>query len=105
MNYFTLVHIKHHDDGRIEIKMKSTEVKGGRESHGTHLVGDKAIAGEVGILLVVIEACLDHPLVAQGREPACLIEQFVDKLVRAVWLQLQVFGLAGGKVERREELT
>lgn len=57
-----------------------------RKSSGNHLVGNEAVAGEMGVLLVVIEPCLDYPLVAQGREPARLIEQLVDKLIRAVWL-------------------
>lgn len=63
--------------------MKSVEKRGG-ESEVTHLVGNEAVAGEVRVLLVVVEPCLDHPLVAQSREPARLIEQLVDKLIRAV---------------------
>lgn len=54
------------------------------------LVGNEAVTGEVGILLVVIEPCFYHPLVAQSRESTRLVEQLVDELVCAVWLQLQV---------------
>lgn len=39
-------------------------VKRKREFSGNHLVGNEAVAREVWVLLVVIEPCLDHPLVA-----------------------------------------
>lgn len=46
------------------MKVGDNEKYGYRKCSSIHLVGNVTVTGEVGVLLVVVEPCLDHPLVA-----------------------------------------
>lgn len=64
--------------------------KPGRTLGQLYLISHIALGAERRVALAVVDPRLHYPLVVEGREPTCLIEQFVHKLVRSVRLQLQI---------------
>ena len=55
------------------------------------LVGEGTIRAVYGMLLVVVHPRFHHPLVAEGAEATCLVEQLADVVVCAIRPQLQVW--------------
>lgn len=56
-----------------------------------YLVSHVPLGALCWVSLAIVNACLHHPLIVESSEPARLIEQLMYKLIRAIWLYLQVY--------------
>jgi len=56
-----------------------------------YLVSHVPLRALCWISLAIVNACLHHPLIVESSKSTCLIEQLVYKLIRAIWLYLQVY--------------
>lgn len=95
--YAYVHHLPCIDTDRTDIKVQQD--KKGSQSCGAvtdlaledQLEGERAFAGEVGVALRVVDACLQHPSLVQHGEARRLVVQPRDEVVSAVRPELHLY--------------